>query len=369
MRFKTARFFQFRNIHQSAFDLDQKDHFMLGTNGQGKSNCLEAMGFISALRSFRTQSIQPLFEKGYSEFRLFYELEQEHLGTTEVELQILGNQKILRIDGDRVQRMADFIGLFPVVPMHSGDLMVLRGAPLERRRFFDITFASADSEFFEALRKFNRCLRERNRLLKVGAHSNALAAFEKDLAKYAFLLSLKRKAGVSRMHQMLTEIYGSFAEHSEAPSLSYEPSYLADDSSDYEKLYRESRKRDQVIGSTQKGPHRDDFSLSLSIGGAKEYASDGQQRGLCVALRMAQAKYFQECLNLKPVLLIDDILGELDQKRKQSFWAACPKDLQIIASGTEVPKDLQERNWSIWSVEKGIFQAADSEALTAPHDR
>ena len=359
MRFKTARFFQFRNMHQGALNLDQKDHFMLGSNGQGKSNCLEAIGFSSALRSFRTHTIKPLFEKGCSEFHLFYEIEQEHLGATDVELRVSANQKIVRIDGDRIQRMSDFIGLFPVVPLHSGDLMILRGAPSERRRFFDIIFASTDREFFRALRLYNKGLNERNRLLKLGAQSSALSAFEKDLAKHASLLSIKRQVGVDRINQILKEIYRSFAEHSEEPSLHYEPNYYSEDPTAFEKLFNESRKRDQLIGSTQRGPHRDDYTLRLAVGGAKEYASDGQQRGLCVALRMAQANYYHECLNLKPVLLIDDVLGELDTKRRESFWKVCPKDLQIIASGTEPPASLKERNWAIWSVVNGAFQLKD----------
>ena len=360
MRFKTARFSHFRNIDYCELNLDQRDHFMFGVNGQGKSNCLEGIGFISALRSFRTQITKPLFQKGYQEFVLLYELEHKNLGHTEVEIKLSGNQKLLFIDGDQVKRMSDFIGLFPVVPLHSGDLMILRGAPSERRRFFDLTLASVDTEFFRALRLYSKSLIERNRLLKLKSESSALAAFEKDLARYAFVLTNKRTAMIDRMNEILTTIYGSFSEHSETPRLKYEPNVLVEDSSAYEQIFRENRQRDQLIGSTQKGPHRDDYSLSLSVGGAKEYASDGQQRGLCVALRLAQAKYFEELLNIKPVLLIDDILGELDPKRTESFWAACPKDLQIIASGTEYPKGIHERNWAIWDVANGVFQLADS---------
>jgi DNA replication and repair protein RecF len=112
-----------------------------------------------------------------------------------------------------------------------------------------------------------------------------------------------------------------------------------------------SRKRDEIMGATQKGPHRDDLELALQVGGAKEYASDGQQRGLCVALRIAQAVLFQSVLNIAPVLLVDDVLGELDPHRKAGFWRACPKGLQIIASGTELPEDAAD--WSVLRVAEG----------------
>jgi len=106
-----------------------------------------------------------------------------------------------------------------------------------------------------------------------------------------------------------------------------------------------------VIGATQRGPHRDDFNLSLNVGGAREYASDGQQRGLCVALRIAQASFYRERLGLVPVLLADDVLGELDPIRRKGFWRACPQDIQIVATGTELPADAEK--WAVQHIESG----------------
>ena len=186
MQITKARFSQFRNIDFCDLALAGKNHFMLGVNGQGKSNCLEAIGFISALRSFRTQLTKPLFQKNTNEFQLFYEIEHERLGVTEIELRIKQKGKTLLIDGDPVKRLADFIGLFPVVPLHSGDLMILRGSPSERRRFFDMTLASVDPKYFQSLRMYYRAMQERNQLLKAQSTGTALNAFEKELAKYAF---------------------------------------------------------------------------------------------------------------------------------------------------------------------------------------
>ena len=124
MRFKTARFSHFRNIEYCELNLDQRDHFMFGVNGQGKSNCLEGICFISALRSFRTQMTKPLFKKGYQEFVLLYELEHENLGHTEVEIKLSGNQKLLFIDGDHSYKgvMDDFKNYFEFV--NEGGIIV-----------------------------------------------------------------------------------------------------------------------------------------------------------------------------------------------------------------------------------------------------
>jgi DNA replication and repair protein RecF len=345
MQITKARFSQFRNIDFCDLSLSGKNHFMLGVNGQGKSNCLEAIGFISALRSFRTQLTKPLFQKNTNEFHLLYEIEHERLGITEVELRIKQKEKVLLIDGDPVKRLADFIGLFPVVPLHSGDLMILRGSPSERRRFFDMTLASVDPEYFHSLRMYYKAIQERNQLLKMNSKGQAFDAFEKELAKCAYSLVVKRREGT---------------EDNESPVLAYKPDTDLASTDAYEQLFAEQRKKDQIMGSTGRGPHRDDYSISLAIGGAKEYGSDGQQRGLSVALRMAQASLFEKKLGIKPVILIDDILGELDPKRKKSFWATCSKEIQIIASGTEFSVEGASRDWQVWDVNNGNFKQTDS---------
>lgn len=359
MQFTKVRFSQFRNIDFCDLSLSGKNHFMLGVNGQGKSNCLEAIGFISALRSFRTQLTKHLFKKNTNEFQLFYEIEHERLGITEVELHIKQKQKILLIDGDPVKRLADFIGLFPVVPMHSGDLMILRGSPSERRRFFDITLASVDPEYFQLLRMYYKALQERNQLLKIQSNSQALDAFEKELAKCAYKLVLKRRVGIEHISQILANVYEAFSEGKESSILSYKPDMDCSSISAYEHYFTKQRKKDQIMGSTGRGPHRDDYLISLAIGGAKEYGSDGQQRGLIVALRMAQAYLFEMKLGVKPVILVDDILGELDPIREKSFWVTCPEKIQIIASGTEFSVKKTSLDWQIWNVHNGKFSQSD----------
>ena len=359
MQINKARFSQFRNIDFCDLSLADKNHFMLGVNGQGKSNCLEAIGFISALRSFRTQLIKPLFQKNTNEFQLFYEIEHERLGITEVELRIKKKEKTLFIDGDPVKRLADFIGLFPVVPLHSGDLMILRGSPSERRRFFDMTLASVDPEYFQSLRMYYKAMQERNQLLKTHSSDIAFDAFEKELAKCAFSLVIKRKEGIEHISQILANVYEAFSEDNERPVLTYNPDVGLTSIDIYEQFFADQRKKDQIMGSTSRGPHRDDYSLGLAIGGAKEYGSDGQQRGLSAALRMAQASLFEVKLGIKPVILVDDILGELDPKRKKSFWATCSKEIQIIASGTEFSVGEAGREWQVWDVNKGNFKHAD----------
>lgn len=352
MRFLHLRLQDFRNIAFAELALDAPRTFLLGVNGQGKSNLLEALGLVTALRSFRTQNTAALPRKDAGQYALVYEVEHEEYGKTEIELHGGGKGRKLSIDGEPVNRLGDFIGRFPVVPLSAADFQLLRGSPAERRRFLDLTLSATDRAYYEALRSYHRGISERNRLLKNGGSGAEFDAFETEIATHAAVLVEKRRVGVGQLLGVLQDVYTGLADADEGPDISFTPNVEVETASGFADILGASRRRDEIMGSTQKGPHRDDFIFSLKVGGAKEYASDGQQRGLCVALRIAQASLFREALQVVPVLLVDDVLGELDPHRKAGFWKACPEGLQIIATGTELPDDAPE--WSVRQVADGM---------------
>ena len=144
MRFLNLRLQDFRNIEFAELDLSTGRTFLLGANGQGKSNLLEALGLVTALRSFRTQGMSALPRQGREAYAAIYEMEHDIEGRTELELHSSKLGRRVRLDGEKVSRLGDFIGRFPVVPLSSGDLMLLRGSPAERRRFLDLTLSAID---------------------------------------------------------------------------------------------------------------------------------------------------------------------------------------------------------------------------------
>ena len=231
--------------------------------------------------------------------------------------------------------------------------MLLRGNPGERRRFMDLTLSVVNRDYYTALRDFHRGIVERNRLLKNSGSAAEFAAFEAEIAKHAIQIASYREVGMNTLSEVLRRTYDRIAEADEGPQFSFRPNVDCHETEAYCRLMHDSRKRDQMIGATQRGPHRDDFNFSLQIGSAREYASDGQQRGLCVALRIAQASFYRQQLGLVPVLLADDVLGELDPIRRQGFWRACPEDLQVVATGTELPAEPEK--WSVCEVLNGLI--------------
>ena len=351
MRFLNLRLQNFRNIEFAELPVSGDRIFLLGANGHGKSNLLEALGLVTAIRSFRTQSMSTLVRKGMDSYTLAYQIKHDSEGITSLEIYSGPVGRSVIIDGEKVSRLVDFIGRFPTVTLCSSDLTLLRGSPSERRRFIDLTISVVNRQYYNSLRDFNRGLSERNRLLKNNGSSAELSAFEIEVATHACVINSFRKEVIIKLGDVLRRVYEGIAEADEGPELSFRPNVDFQDAGTYCRLLRDSRRRDQLIGATQRGPHRDDFNLSLHVGGAREYASDGQQRGLCVALRVAQATLYRELLDRVPVLLADDVLGELDPIRREGFWKTCPKDIQIIASGTELPSE--PKKWFVSNIKNG----------------
>ena len=353
MRFLSLRLQNFRNIDFAELPLGNARNFLLGANGQGKSNLLEALGLATALRSFRTQKLAALPRKGAKEYKLVYKLEHDTQGSTALEIHSSPSGRSVWVDGEKMTRLVDFIGRFPSVTLCSSDLMLLRGNPSGRRRFMDLTLSVVNRDYYTALRDFHRGIVERNRLLKNGGSEAEFSAFEAEIARHAIQIASYREVGMNTLSEVLCRTYDSIAEADEGPQFSFCPNVDCHDTEAYCRLLHDSRKRDIMIGVTQRGPHRDDFNFSLQVGSAREYASDGQLRGLCLALRIAQACFYRQQLGLKPVLLADDVLGELDPIRRQGFWRACPEDLQVVATGTELPEEPEK--WSIYEVINGLI--------------
>lgn len=353
MRFRNIRLQDFRNVGFAELSLNSPRVFLLGANGQGKSNLLEALGLVTALRSFRTQDLSALLRKGASEYRAVYAVEDEREGEVELEIIGGGRSRKIHLDGQAMDRLGDFIGRFPVVPLSSGDLQILRGSPGERRRFLDLTISAVDRNYYDALRRYHRGVVERNRLLKRGGTAAELSAFEAEMALSAVCICERRSAAIKAISPDLTKVYETLADGDEGPELLFKANVTDSGEEAFRELWERERERDSILGSTRHGPHRDDFELRLTVGGAREYGSDGQQRALCVALRLAQARFFQSSLSQSPVLLADDVLGELDPRRRAGFWKSCPQDWQIIASGTTLPEGKSD--WAVWQVNAGVF--------------
>ncbi|MGA3007764.1 MAG: DNA replication/repair protein RecF [Opitutaceae bacterium] len=355
MRLRSLTLRHFRNVGFATLDFSGRQHFLTGANGQGKTNLLEAAGFLTALRSFRAHDYRLLVGHGQTTAALTCQLEHERLGDTHVIIKLRHDGKELWCDNARVTRLADHLGKFPTVVFSSQDLQLVRGPPAGRRRWFDLTLAAMDAGYLHSLQKFTRALAGRNALLKSGrATDRELAAFEQILAPAAADLIALRAAGLQTLGAALKTAYAQLCESAEEADLAYQPNFEEPSAELLLARFEAGRARDAQFRTTLAGPHRDDFHFTVRGTVARDYGSEGQQRSLVLALRLAQASWFREKSGVCPVLLADDVLGELDPARRRRFWSAIDPESQVIATGTGCP-DADLGTWQVFEVAAGEF--------------
>lgn len=356
MRFARVTLQGFRNLPLVDVTLAGKRTFLWGANAQGKTNFLEALGYVTALRSFRGAESRALVGLGQPQAGLGFTVEHETFGESRLTITLSAQDRVVEWEHGKVARLADFIGRFPTVAFSSQDNQFLRGSPSLRRRWLDLTLAAMDPAYLTALQRYTRAVAERNMLLKQGGRdSGALEAFEHELAIHAAMLVAKRTAGIAELGEFFRQAHARLVPEGEQAGLVYVPDTVMAAPAEFAALLARNRPRDTLLKSTERGPHRDDLELVLNGRPAKQFASEGQQRGLVIALRLAQAAYFRAKGGVTPVLLCDDVLGELDPVRRGKFWSSIEGEPQVVATGTSLPEDAG--GWQVLRVENGKVEA------------
>lgn len=354
MRLSRITVQHFRNIAQADLRLEGNQHFFVGANGQGKTNLLEAIGFVTALRSFRASENKVLIQQGQPEAAIGCELDHERFRETRVVIRLRVGNKEVTCDGERMSRVGDYLGRFPTVVFSSQDQQLVRGSPGGRRRWIDLTLAAMDAGYLRSLQQYHRALAERNTLLKRGASVSEIEAFERPLASAAAQIVLGREEGTRILAGEVARAYQAIALNGEQAEVEFAADSLLRTEGEWLEKFAKSRARDQLLKSTSVGPHRDDYTLNIQGRAARDFASEGQQRSLVLALRLAQLAYFRQRSGVEPILLADDVLGELDPQRRERFWSSLGANRQVIATGTRLPEADLGR-WQVFDVAGGQF--------------
>lgn len=330
--------------------------FFFGENGQGKTNLLEATSLLTALRSFRTRDSRLLVRHAEKLAQVSVDLEHEIEGATKILLgiSITGKKNVEIGTGTLLKKMSEFVGRFPVVVFSSEDIALVRGSPTLRRRWLDVSFSAVDANYLSHLQRYYRALEARNKLLKAPDCVPAQCeAFEAVMAESGDFLARARERDLAEVAGTFAEIAQRILKTAELPQLIYLPSGQSKGVPAWRQFFADARRTDLLFHATQKGPHRDDFQFRLGGKNAADFASEGQQRGLSLALGLAQLSFFRTRTKIAPVVLADDVLGELDPIRRENFWNEVGDDLQVIATGTVLPADASA--WQVFHVRAGTF--------------
>jgi len=343
----------FRNYSRLDLDLSPGFHLLIGDNAQGKTNILEAIYLLATLRSFRGvggAQITRHDQRGYF-------VGARVIGPDEHEIKMYwsAQQRKLSLDGRPVRKLSEYFGLLRAVVFCTEDLQLVKGAASRRRRFLDLLLAQTQPTYLPLLQRYARALRSRNALLKQRlSDPAALESFTRELVLTGNQLTRFRRELLPRFSPLARLAYLRIAAEAEELRLEYQPSVRAD----FAVELAQSRAREHVLRSTVVGPHRDELRLVLEDRLAAQFASEGQKRSIAIALKMAQAEYLTGIHGSAPVLLIDDIMGELDPKRRRGLL---PLLRRAHRSRSQVFMTVTKEDWPEelgrdlvrWSVESG----------------
>ncbi|MBG86632.1 MAG: DNA replication/repair protein RecF [Verrucomicrobiales bacterium] len=357
MHLSHLRLRDFRNYARLDVGFDQGFHVLLGNNAQGKTNILESIYLMATLRSFRgvggAQMIRHQ-QKGYF-IGATVVTDVEH----DVKIYWSSSERKIGLNGDPVRRLSDYIGTLRAVVFCSEDLQLVKGTARIRRRFIDLLLSQTQPGYLETLQRYTRAVRSRNAVLKRPKIDPAvLDSFSKEVVELGNQLIDARKKLVPKISPLVRLAYRRISNDAEELHMEYKSSVKDDFSSEL----AASAERERRYKSTVVGPHRDELDLQLDERAAAKFGSEGQKRSLVVALKMAQAEYLTGVLGVPPVLLIDDVMGELDVNRRAGLLPLLERSHhamgQVFMTCTEEnwPRELS-RDLNKWEVNSGSLRA------------
>ena len=317
----------FRNCSDSETEFNKKGNLITGGNGQGKTNFLESIYYLSVFRSFRGMAGADLAKWGSDRFNIsaFFEIGSGIERCLEVSW-VKGSRKEVSLDDDRVAKMSSLIGTFPMVIMSPESLEIAQGQPRMRRRFLDLCISTVDREYLQNLIAYKRVVRQRNSLLSRMSYDNAAGSGEIEpwndkLVQHGSFIIKRRVDAVKILSELSRKMYSRISRGDEELSVEY-ISKMQDAEQieeDFTLLLEQSRKEERRRKRTLIGPHRDDLWFKLDGHDARKYGSQGQQKTILLALKAAEAHYIAELAGMQPIVLLDDLFALLDRTRIDAF--------------------------------------------------
>ena len=334
---KRSFYRQFRNISDQTIEFSPDINVIYGENAEGKTNAIEGIYLCSQGRSHRT-----FHEKDFISF----DSETASVGVvyeTAARGEISLGIKYMRSGGkvcDKnrvpVTKMSEFIGNFRTVIFTPEHLQTVKSSPQFRRRFLDSAISQISPVYIASLQRYTRALVQRNKLLSLakdrgGEVDGSFEIWSLSLAKEAAVISKMRNDYVESLSGVVAEIFSDMTAGREKPEIFYRTLY---DEETFVKMFTSSVEREIRFGATLFGPHKDDLEILLNSREAKNFASQGQQRSLALALKLSEGELSRRASGEYPVFLLDDVLSELDEKRRE-FIVSHIKGRQVIVTSCE----------------------------------
>lgn len=357
MQIKKLFLQNFRNYENECFAFSDGLNVLFGKNAQGKTNCAEAVFYLCTGASLRIRHDKQLIKMGAEYAKITAEA-QNRYGNVTIEALIWENKREIRVNGSKIARNADLMGHINSVFFSPGELRLIQDGPDERRRFMNISISQTSAPYYTALLRYNKILDQRNTLLKnkdVSLILDTLPVWDEQLCKYAATIVKKRAEFVEKLAPFAKEYHAYLTDNEEELLIKPDRKYGGTEEEIGKTLMtrlENNYEKDLRLGFTTVGPHRDDLDVLINGTDAKAYASQGQTRTAALALKLAEVRIFKELSGENPVLVLDDVMSELDLKRRKKL-VQCIADVQTILTCTHTERVLYGAECNKIRIENG----------------
>lgn len=364
MTIKKLELSNFRNYSSLQIELGSSINILYGDNAQGKTNILEAVYLGCTTKSQRAVREKEMIAFGSEEAHLRLFADKNGMERrVDMHLRRSGGKGVA-IDGVPVEKAAQLYGMFNIVSFAPDDLSIVKNGPAERRRFIDMELCQLDRTYLHDLSGYNRALAQRNALLKqIGNNKeleDTLKIWDEQLVSYGTGVITSRRKFINELSIIAGDILKKITDAGEILSIRYVPN-CSEQNIGIELAM--GRDRDLILKTTGSGPHRDDLEFLINNENARTYGSQGQQRSVALALKLAEIELVRKKTGDNPVLLLDDVLSELDRKRQTQLLNSM-KDIQTIVTCTGLEEFVRSRmdisdsdKYRIYCVHQGTIES------------
>lgn len=352
MVLKKLKLVNFRNYAEEEIAFHPGLNILFGQNGQGKTNILESLYYLALTKSFRTNIDQNLVLNNAQFFRIEGNFTTDSNRKLVSSLSFSGTQgKRLKVNTQKVPKFSDYIGTIPLVLLAPSDLEITQGGPFQRRKFLDIMLSQSSKLYLHHLLQYRRALKQRNLILQDGGEIDkaTLESWEATLIQHGTVLIEKRRGAIAELDSVVKQFYTKLSGKEDKVKIVYQSSVPVVSektlSEIYEQALAQNRERDRQLQSTGIGPHRDDMLLLINGKSLRWMGSQGEHKTFIISLKMAEYQYLQEVRNNLPLLLFDDIFGELDSNRIGNMIQSLSQIGQVFITTTSPHFFGKVENW------------------------
>ena len=340
MQIKDLKLINFRNYERANLQFNDHLNLIIGKNGMGKTNLVEAIYVLALTKSFRTNNDSILIKKNQENLKVAAQIKDE-INCKEYELLLTKEGKKVKINRTDISRLSDYISKINVILFSPNDLKIIKDTPSIRRKMLNIEISQLDNVYLKYLQDYNKLMKQRNAYLKTMFNNSNnilkeyLAVLTNKLIDTGFEIYEKRKEYIKKINDNIADLFFKIT-NLKGLEIYYETDYEGVTKKGLEELYTKSLDKDILFGQTHLGIHHDDIVFKLNDHNLKEYGSEGQQKNAIIAFKLAEIPIFYKKRKEYPILILDDLFSELDKEKAKNILKLLNGEVQTFITTTEL---------------------------------